>query len=34
VVAIRFGWRHWGGGVFIDARDQARIGLLPLRRGI
>ncbi|HEY7230219.1 MAG TPA: serine hydrolase, partial [Pseudolabrys sp.] len=24
---------HWGGGVFIGARDQARIGLLLLRRG-
>jgi CubicO group peptidase (beta-lactamase class C family) len=28
------GGSHWGGGVFISARDQARIGLLLLRRGI
>jgi CubicO group peptidase (beta-lactamase class C family) len=27
------GGGHWGGGVFIGARDQARIGLLLLRRG-
>jgi CubicO group peptidase (beta-lactamase class C family) len=27
------GGSHWGGGVFIHARDQARIGLLLLRRG-
>jgi CubicO group peptidase (beta-lactamase class C family) len=27
------GGGHWGGGVFISARDQARIGLLMLRRG-
>jgi CubicO group peptidase (beta-lactamase class C family) len=27
------GGGHWGGGVFIDAEDQARIGLLMLRRG-
>ncbi|HEY1301729.1 MAG TPA: serine hydrolase domain-containing protein [Stellaceae bacterium] len=27
------GGGHWGGGVFINARDQARIGLLLLRRG-
>jgi len=27
------GGSHWGGGVFIHARDQARIGLLMLRRG-
>ncbi len=28
------GGGHWGGGVFIHARDQARIGLLMLRRGL
>jgi CubicO group peptidase (beta-lactamase class C family) len=28
------GGSHWGGGVFIHARDQARIGLLMLRRGL
>jgi CubicO group peptidase (beta-lactamase class C family) len=28
------GGSHWGGGVFIHARDQARIGLLLLRGGI
>jgi CubicO group peptidase (beta-lactamase class C family) len=27
------GGGHWGGGVFISARDQARIGLCLLRRG-
>ena len=27
------GGGHWGGGAFISARDQARIGLLMLRRG-
>jgi CubicO group peptidase (beta-lactamase class C family) len=27
------GGSHWGGGVFIHARDQARIGLLMLRSG-
>jgi CubicO group peptidase (beta-lactamase class C family) len=27
------GGSHWGGGVFIHARDQARIGLLMLRGG-
>lgn len=27
------GGSHWGGGVFIHARDQARLGLLMLRRG-
>ena len=27
------GGSHWGGGVFIHARDQARIGLLMLRAG-
>jgi CubicO group peptidase (beta-lactamase class C family) len=27
------GGGHWGGGVFISARDQARIGLLMLNRG-
>jgi len=28
------GGGHWGGGVFISARDQARIGLMLLRRGM
>ncbi len=28
------GGGHWGGGVFISARDQARIGLMLLRRGL
>jgi len=28
------GGGHWGGGVFIGARDQARLGLLMLRRGL
>ena len=27
------GGSHWGGGVFIHARDQARVGLLMLRGG-
>jgi CubicO group peptidase (beta-lactamase class C family) len=27
------GGSHWGGGVFIHAEDQARLGLLALRRG-
>jgi CubicO group peptidase (beta-lactamase class C family) len=28
------GGGHWGGGMFIDAYDQARFGLLTLRRGV
>lgn len=28
------GGAHWGGGLFISARDHARIGLLMLRRGM
>jgi CubicO group peptidase (beta-lactamase class C family) len=28
------GGGHWGGGVFINAQDQARIGLLLLNRGL
>jgi len=28
------GGSHWGGGVFIHARDQARIGLMMLRGGL
>jgi CubicO group peptidase (beta-lactamase class C family) len=28
------GGSHWGGGMFIHARDQARIGLLLLRGGV
>lgn len=27
------GGGHWGGGLFIDTRDHARLGLLALRRG-
>ena len=27
------GGGHWGGGMFISARDQARFGLFTLRRG-
>jgi len=27
------GGGHWGGGMFLSARDQARFGLLTLRRG-
>jgi CubicO group peptidase (beta-lactamase class C family) len=27
------GGGHWGGGMFISTRDQARLGLLFLRRG-
>ena len=28
------GGGHWGGGVFISAGDQARIGLMLLHRGV
>ena len=28
------GGGHWGGGMFIHARDQARFGLLTLRKGL
>jgi CubicO group peptidase (beta-lactamase class C family) len=28
------GGAHWGGGIFISARDHARVGLLVARRGI
>jgi CubicO group peptidase (beta-lactamase class C family) len=28
------GGSHWGGGVAIHAEDQARVGLLMLRRGV
>ena len=28
------GGGHWGGGMFINAYDQARFGLLTLRRGV
>src|SRR5438034_9144938 len=28
------GGGHWGGGLFIGSRDQARFGLLYLRRGV
>jgi len=28
------GGAHWGGGMFISARDMARFGLLTLRRGL
>lgn len=33
-IASVSGGGHWGGGVFISARDQARVGLLMLRRGM
>ncbi|HWI29476.1 MAG TPA: serine hydrolase [Stellaceae bacterium] len=33
-VASVSGGGHWGGGVFIHAEDQARIGLMMLRRGV
>ena len=33
VVQAVGGGGHWGGGMFIDARDMARFGLLTLRRG-
>jgi CubicO group peptidase (beta-lactamase class C family) len=33
VVDVVSGGGHWGGGMFISARDQARYGLLTLRRG-
>jgi CubicO group peptidase (beta-lactamase class C family) len=32
-VASVSGGGHWGGGLFISAADQARVGLLVLRRG-
>lgn len=32
-VEVVSGGGHWGGGMFISARDQARYGLLTLRRG-
>lgn len=32
-VEVVSGGGHWGGGLFISARDQARFGLLTLRRG-
>ncbi len=32
-VEVVSGGGHWGGGMFINARDQARFGLLTLRRG-
>lgn len=32
-VEVVSGGGHWGGGMFISARDQARFGLLTLRRG-
>jgi CubicO group peptidase (beta-lactamase class C family) len=33
VVQSVSGGGHWGGGMFISARDQARFGLLTLRNG-
>ena len=33
VVQSVSGGGHWGGGLFINARDMARFGLLTLRRG-
>jgi CubicO group peptidase (beta-lactamase class C family) len=32
-VAVVSGGGHWGGGMFISARDQGRLGLLGLNRG-
>ncbi len=32
-IEVVSGGGHWGGGMFISARDQARFGLLTLRRG-
>lgn len=32
-IAVVTGGGHWGGGMFISARDQARLGLLGLNRG-
>ncbi|MBN9588780.1 MAG: hypothetical protein BGN85_02120 [Alphaproteobacteria bacterium 64-11] len=32
-VQVVSGGGHWGGGMFISARDQARLGLLGLNRG-
>jgi len=32
-VQVVSGGGHWGGGMFISARDQARFGLFTLRRG-
>ncbi|HEU4549968.1 MAG TPA: serine hydrolase [Rhizomicrobium sp.] len=32
-VKVVSGGGHWGGGMFISARDQARLGLLGLNRG-
>ncbi|MDT8369486.1 MAG: serine hydrolase [Longimicrobiales bacterium] len=32
-VQVVSGGGHWGGGLFISARDQARFGLFTLRRG-
>lgn len=34
VVQSVSGGGHWGGGLFINARDMARFGLLTLRRGV
>lgn len=33
-VQVVSGGGHWGGGMFISARDMARFGLLTLRRGM
>lgn len=32
-IEVVSGGGHWGGGMFINARDQARFGLLTVRRG-
>ncbi len=32
-VKVVSGGGHWGGGMFLSARDQARLGLLGLRKG-
>src|SRR5690606_14414267 len=33
-VQVVSGGSHWGGGMFINAYDQARLGLLTLRQGM
>ncbi|MEO1022165.1 MAG: serine hydrolase [Bacteroidota bacterium] len=34
MVQVPSGGGHWGGGMFLSARDQARFGLLTLNRGM
>ena len=33
-IQIVSGGGHWGGGMFLSARDQARLGMFTLRRGL